>query len=87
MQIVDFMPMPDPGGGASRSVARFSVQLPGMRVGGFRLRQRADGTFFAASPQRDGVRVVNLSPELFHQINQAAVAAHRSLHAPVRARA
>jgi hypothetical protein len=76
--------MPDPGGG-SRSVARFSVQLPGLKVGGFRLRQRADGTFFAASPQRDGVRVVNLSPALFHEINQAAAAAFRSLHAPIRA--
>lgn len=85
MQIVDVVALPDPGGGASRNVARFSVQLPGLKVGGFRLRQRADGTFFAASPQRDGVRVVNLTPELFHQINQAAAAAFRSLHAPVRA--
>lgn len=86
MQIVDVVPLPDPGGGNSRNVARFSVELPGLKIGGFRLRQRADGSFFAASPQRDGVRVVNLSPDLFHQINQAAAAAYRSFNAPIRAR-
>ncbi|MDR6871141.1 hypothetical protein J2Y55_002149 [Bosea sp. BE125] len=82
MQISDFTLLPDPGGGEqSRAVARFSVQLPNMKLTGFRLRLRPDGTFISASPARDGVRVVNLAPSLYRQINQAASAAFRGLHA------
>jgi hypothetical protein len=82
MQVVDVVPLHDPGGGhAARTVARFAVQLPEMKLTGFRLRLRPDGSYFAQSPARDGVRVVTTSPAMFRDINQAAAAAFERLFA------
>jgi hypothetical protein len=85
MQIVDLIPLNDPGGGdIARTVARFAVQLPDMKLTGFRLRLRPNGTYFAQSPARDGVRVVTTSPAMFRDINQAAAAAYEGLFANAR---
>jgi hypothetical protein len=81
MQITDFVPQPDPGGSTARTVARFSVNFPDMKLSGFRLRLRPNGTFIAAPPAAYGQRVANFSPDLFAKINNAAEAAYRRLYA------
>jgi hypothetical protein len=81
MQIIDFVPLPDPGGSTARTVARFSVSFPDMKLSGFRLRLRPNGSFIVAAPATDGVRVANFKPELFRLINAAAEAAYRRLYA------
>ncbi|MGW9332291.1 hypothetical protein [Bosea sp. NPDC055594] len=81
MQIIDFVPLPDPGGSTARTVARFSLSFPDMKLSGFRLRLRPNGTFIAAPPAAHGQRVANFSPDLFAKINNAAEAAYRRLHA------
>ncbi|KUL93930.1 hypothetical protein DK26_19480 [Bosea sp. WAO] len=84
MQIIDFVPLPDPGGSTARTVARFSLSFPDMKLSGFRLRLRPNGTFIVAAPATDGMRVANFKPDLFRQINSAAEAAYRGLYASDR---
>lgn len=81
MQITDFVPLPDPGGSTARTVARFSVSFADLKLSGFRLRLRPNGSFVAAAPAAYGQRVANFSPDLFAKINNAAEAAYRRLHA------
>lgn len=81
MQIVDFVSFPDPGGDTARTVARFAIATPDMRLSGFRLRLRPNGSFIVAAPFAGGVRLANFSPAMFRQINEAAEAAYRGLDA------
>lgn len=87
MQIVDFAPIRDPGGPGARTVAMFAVEFPEMKLSGFRLRLRTNGSFIIAPPAAFGARVVNFAPHLFSQITAAAEAAYRRPHALDRARA
>jgi hypothetical protein len=86
MQIADLIPLQDPGGDTTRTVARFSVTLsPDVKLTGFRLRRRPSGALAIAAPAAYGARVVHLAPELFHSITSAAAAAYGRLHARDRA--
>ncbi|KRE04729.1 hypothetical protein ASE61_07365 [Bosea sp. Root670] len=81
MQIVDLCPLHDPGGSTARTVAHFAVSFPDMKLSGFRLRLRPNGTFIAAPPAIHGQRVANFDRDLFRQINAAAEAEYRRLNA------
>lgn len=77
MQIVDLCPLHDPGGSTARTVAQFAVSFPSMKLSGFRLRARPNGTFIVAPPAIHGQRMANFDADLFRQINVAAEAAYQ----------
>ena len=54
-----------------------------MKINGFRLRQRPNGTYSVDVPSAYGERVVHLSPDVMRRINSEAVAALRGLDAIV----
>lgn len=89
MEITRLIPLADPGGGSTRTIAKFSVQVaPSVRVHGLLLQRRADGSYRAFAPTLGGTHSATFAPDAAAEITAAALAAYRkgpSAHALRRA--
>lgn len=85
MQVVDLAPIASRGDGPTRDIARFNVSFPEMKLCGFRLRQRPDGSMVVDAARVQGNRLVHFAPALNAEIRAAAEAALGRPHARARA--
>lgn len=81
MRVVNLYPYPDHGSGVVKTVAKFSLQDATMKINGFRLRQRPNGTYSVDAPSAHGERIVHLAPDVVRRINAEAVSTLRGLDA------
>jgi hypothetical protein len=68
-----FQPPSTPGG--ARTIARFTVDVDGIRIFGLLLREHADGTFRTVSPNLAGQHVMTFRRDIAEKITTAASAA------------
>lgn len=69
---IEAVSRPPSSAGAGRTVARFSVQLGGIRVNGLLLREYPDGTRRTVSGNIGGHHAVTFRPEIAEKITKAA---------------
>lgn len=58
--------------GAARTIAKFTVDLDGVRLFGLLLRERADGSRVAVAPNIGGCHSVTFRRDIAEQLTQAA---------------
>lgn len=61
--------------GAARTIAKFTVDLDGVRLFGLLLRERADGSHVAVAPNIGGRHSVTFRRDIAEQLTHAATAA------------
>jgi hypothetical protein len=77
IQSITAVERPPSSPGAGRTIARFSVEIEGIRVHGLMLREYPDGTRRTVSGNIGGHHAVTFRPEIAEKITTAASTALR----------
>ncbi|MDI7923385.1 hypothetical protein [Ferirhizobium litorale] len=72
IQRIEAVDRPPSSPGAGRTIARFSVEIEGIRVHGLMLREYPDGTRRTVSGNIGGHHAVTFRPEIGEKITAAA---------------